>query len=317
MSNPRRRCRFAQPYPPGEALFWIVKNLSGPLRRPIPFQPVGPDVVLNAIEPRLTLGFVGDIMPTRRVSVTVDGGVRRFLHEVDWLVGNLEGPIVHSRPPWVFMGQAHTPDILDLLGELAPPERMVLLCANNHAADYGREVHERSLAILRRHGILCPGDRSLPTVSLTPAVSLTAGTAWSNHEQDFVAPLPATPPCSGGFRILCPHWGYEIETVPRPSQVAQGERWLQAWDLVVGHHSHTPQPVATCAVGSTHRAIAYSLGNFTFGYDIGHHCRGVALRVEVGPMADGTWAVGRLRAVPTQLRFSSRTRATVVLAGHA
>jgi hypothetical protein len=311
MPSPRHARRFAQPYPAREALLWIFKNLAGPPRQPIPFDPLGPDVVLNAITPRLTLAFLGDILPTRRVSFAVDPEVQAFVRGVDWLVGNLEGPVVSRRVPWVFMGQAHTPDILDLLETLAPPERTVLLCANNHAADYGPEIHQASRALLRRHGILCPGDRSQPTVGLTAPVALTAGTAWSNHEQEFLAPLPAAPPAHHGFRILCPHWGYELETVPRQCQITQGARWLREWDLIVGHHSHTPQPVTADAVGRQRRAIAYSLGNFTFGYDLPHHRRGLMLRVEVGPTPDGAWAVGRLQWIAIVLRFAHRRRATV------
>lgn len=310
--RPTRR-RFSQPYPAREALYWLFKNLAGPPRRVMPFAPLGPDVVLNPVEPRLSIAFVGDLLPTRHVHVSVDSAARAFLAGADWLVGNLEGPIVDGPVPWVFMGQAHDPDILGLLATLAPPERTVLLCANNHAADYGRAVHERSLALLQKAGIRSAGDRSRPTVELAPEVSVTAGTAWSNHPQDFLAPLPSTPPRSGGLRILAPHWGYELETVPRPAQIVQGERWLRHWDAVVGHHSHTPQPVVAREQRGIRRAIAYSLGNFTFAYDLPHHRRGRMLRMEAGRRADGSWAVGRLRWAPIVLRFAGRRRATVTL----
>jgi hypothetical protein len=195
----QRLRRFAQPYPAGEALDWLVKNLAGPPRRPIPFTPVGLDVVLNPIVPALNVAFIGDILPVRHVTVNAAPEARAFMHGADWLVGNLEGPVVDGRVPWVFMGQPHTPAILDLLATLAPPERTVLLCAKNHAADYGRRVHERSLTFLHRHGILCAGDCAEPTVALTPEGGVTAGTAWSNHRQDFLAPLPAAPP--SGFAL--------------------------------------------------------------------------------------------------------------------
>ena len=316
MPDTRRR-RFAQPYPAGEALYWLVKNLAGPPRAPIPFAPVGSDVVLNAVVPALSLAFIGDILPTRHLTVTVAPEVQAFIGRADWLVGNLEGPVVDGRVPWVFMGQPHTPAILDLLGTLARPERTVLLCANNHAADYGWRVHESSLAFLRRGGIRCAGERAEPTAVLTPEVAVTAGTAWSNHPQDFLAPLPAAPPSGFALRILTPHWGYELETVPRPGQIEQGERWVRTWDAVVGHHSHTPQPVAAPRVGAVRRPIAYSLGNFTFAYDLANHRHGRILRLEVGPTATGDWAVGRLRWAPIVLRFERGSRATVALAGDA
>jgi hypothetical protein len=309
----RRPTRFAQPYPAREALYWLVKNLTGPRRCHVPFAALARDVVLNPIVPRLTVAFVGDVLPTRHATISVAPEVQAFIRAADWLVANLEGPVVEGPVPWVFMGQPHTPAILDFLGALAPPERTVLLCANNHAADYGRRVHERSQAFLRRHGVLCAGDRSAATVSLTAEVAVTAGTAWSNQRQDFLAPLPAVPPAGPMFQVLSPHWGYELEAVPRRWQIHHGERWLQAWDAVIGHHSHTPQPITASLAGAIGRPIAYSLGNFTFAYDLAHHRHGRILSLEIGPATDGSWAVGRLRWAPIVLRFAARGRGTVVL----
>jgi hypothetical protein len=268
--------------------------------------------VLNAVVPALSVAFIGDVLPPRRVTITVAPEIKAFIHSADWLVANLEGPVVDGSVPWVFMGQPHTPAILDLLGTLAPPTRTVVLCANNHAADYGQQVHEKSLEILRRHGLLCAGARTEPTVSLAPGVTVTAGTAWSNHPQEFLAPLPAVSREGDRFRILAPHWGYELETVPRAGQVEQGESWLRTWDAVVGHHSHTPQPISAPQVGSLRRPIAYSLGNFTFAHDLAHHRRGRILRMEIGPTPCGVWGVGRMQWMSVRLRFDGGRRARVV-----
>jgi len=312
VADPQRPRRFSQPYSAREAIRWIVKNVTGPPRPRFSLVTVGPDVVLNPVVPALSVAFIGDVLPPRRVTIMVAPEVRAFIRSADWLVANLEGPVVDGPVPWVFMGQPHRPAILDLLGGLAPPERTVVLCANNHAADYGRRVHEKSLEFLRRHDILCAGDRTAPTVSLTPDVSVTAGTAWSNHRQEFLAPLPVVPPEGGRFRILSPHWGYELETVPRPVQVEQGERWLRTWDAVVGHHSHTPQPVTALRVGTLGRPMAYSLGNFTFAHDLAHHRRGRILRMEIGPTSRGAWGVGRMQWMSIRLRFDGGRRASVV-----
>ena len=65
------------------------------------------------------------------------------------------------------------------------------------------------------------------------------------------------------FRILLLHWGgrYENSYFPGPGQVRMAKEFIRAGaDLIIGHHSHTYQPVMRYR-GKT---AAFSLGNFCF-----------------------------------------------------
>lgn len=313
----RRSFRFCQPYPAREALRWIVKNLAGPPgRRRTGLRWLPMDSVRDDIIPRLSLGFVGDILPLRGTRASLDPSVTDFFAGVDYLIGNFEGTLVEGRPPWVFVGQPHGESVLTLLRSLAAPERTVLLCANNHSLDYGFDAYRASVRRLRARGYVV-ADHARPCQHLAEGLSIAAGTAWSNRWADEFAPLAdiaAHPPAASAFRILCPHWGYELEREPRPEQVAVGDRWLRTWDLVVGHHSHTPQPIVERPAPDRPRVIAYSLGNFTFAYNLTHHRHGMVVRVDLGPDRDDRWRVGRLRWARLELVFTARRRARLVVA---
>jgi poly-gamma-glutamate synthesis protein (capsule biosynthesis protein) len=57
------------------------------------------------------------------------------------------------------------------------------------------------------------------------------------------------------------HWGVELDTRPRPDQVALGHRMIDAGaDVIFGGHSHRLQPMETYRG----RPIFYSLGNFVW-----------------------------------------------------
>ena len=315
----QRRRYFSQPYGVRDALWWLVHNVCGPSRRHRALTPWLPSAcTLNAVQPALQLAFVGDLMPAGRTALRIGDDVREFLGGADLLVANFEGTIVDRAVRPVFMGQRHSPVVLDLLEDLFPPTRTVLSCANNHAGDFGWEQFHHSWERLESRGFTVIGraDRPGAIVGAAHPIAIVSGTAWSNRPCDYVSRLHeaadlATP---AAFRVLCPHWGYELRRYPGPDQVDLARRLVGTWDLVVGHHSHCPQPVAALHTDSTRRAVAYSLGNFTFGLDLKHHLRGLVLRVSVGPGPTGRWAVGRLEWRATEIRFEPGHRAVVRLA---
>jgi hypothetical protein len=167
------------------------------------------DSVRNRVTTQLSLGFVGDVLPLRKTVASLDPTVTDFFSGVDYLVANFEGTLVEGRAPWVFMAQPHDDTTLQVLRLLAAPERTVLLCANNHSLDYGFDAYCDSVRQLRARGYLV-ADYRQSCLSLNHAVSIAAGTAWSNQPSDRFAPLAAiaaAPPVASPFRILCPHWG--------------------------------------------------------------------------------------------------------------
>lgn len=303
---------FSQPYGLRDAAAWLLHNVAGPSRRHAGLTPGVPSgTIVNPIRHALTLAFVGDVLPFRGVTYRVSDPLHAFLAGADVLVANFEGTIVEGRTPRVFMGQAHSTQVIDFLADLFPPERTVLTCANNHAPDYGRELFERSRALLAARGFRAIGSVDSPGALIDGTVAVSAGTNWLNRPAAYVQRLDPAPPVrpDAAFHVLCPHWGHELEAFPRPGQVRWANRLLETWDMIVGHHSHYPQPVTVRHRGrrATRHLVAYSLGNFTFGYNLRHHLNGLVLKVSVGRQGDGTWAAGRVDWRPTVIRFERRT----------
>jgi hypothetical protein len=312
----RPRRYFAQPYSLPEALAWVKHNLLGPSQRHRELTAsLPPDAMLNPIEPRLTIAFVGDVLPLHGTRLEFGASLRRFLQDADVLVANFEGTVTRGAVKPVFMGQRQTSAVLDLLADLFPPERTVLTCANNHAGDYGWEQFRQSYELLRSRGFLPIGRTDQPAVVVNDEVLIACCTAWSNQPCGYVVAeneidrLRVEVP----YRILCPHWGYELQAYPHPAQIANARRLLQRWDMIAGHHSHCPQPVTSYANDRGSQLVAYSLGNCTFGYRLRHHLRGVVLKIEIGPGADGRWSTGRASWRHTEVRFRDRRRAVVQL----
>ena len=313
--DPPRRW-LSQPYPWREAAWWVGKTLVGPSRAHAGLAPrLDQDVRTEAITTRMTVGFVGDIMPLGAREFVVGDDVKAFFADVDLLVGNFEGTVIDGWPPSRFLGQAHTRATLDLLADLFPPERTLLTCANNHAGEYGWDLSAKSQQVLEARGFRVVGRADEPAALVDGRVLIAVGTDWTNRRCGYAARLEVLERLTAvdaAFRIACPHWGYELEAYPRPPQVAHAGRLLRQWDAIVGHHSHWPQPVTLRAMIGGPRLVAYSLGNFTFGVNFSKHLRGTILRLELGPRADGRWAVGRVAWRETRIRFVGRRRYGVV-----
>ena len=83
---------------------------------------------------------------------------------------------------------------------------------------------------------------------------------------------------------------------------------LPEFAAIVGHHSHTPQPISAFK-GSDGlvRPVAYSLGNFCCGTALSRYCYGQILKLDLGRTADGAWSVGRLAWAFLQSTHSADT----------
>jgi poly-gamma-glutamate capsule biosynthesis protein CapA/YwtB (metallophosphatase superfamily) len=104
-------------------------------------------------------------------------------------------------------------------------------------------------------GIRWVGTAERPRVVPGPGLTLTAWTWWVNGPGALVARQDPGAPAGAGLHIAFPHWGYEHQRFPRPGQ---RDRLPPGYALVVGHHSHLPQPVERLEDG---RLVAWSLGN--------------------------------------------------------
>jgi len=239
--------------------------------------------------------FSGDWMPTGGRKIRFSEGLLQFFSSADFLVANFEG--VSLPPPHsVVMQQVHGKETLEALTSLAPPHRIVLSCANNHAADHGSNLFEKHLRNLESLGFVVAGSRARPVVEPLAGIRVAALTQWSNHPGPFLADLKNEKELvrDGVFNILYPHWGFELELYPRSLLVETARQWLTRWDLVVGHHSHTPAPVAAFDSPAGRKPVAFSLGDFVTCSRQRKNRWGIVVRVCLGKDAKGTFRLRRL-----------------------
>ena len=116
---------------------------------------------LNPIEPRLRIGFIGDLMRIGNTEMQVGDDVLAFFEDVDYIVGNLEGVLLDpGLPAKPFVsGEKVSTALLSLLKQFNDPSRIILSCANNHAGDYGEPHFRHTVRLLEEEGFQCIGRR--------------------------------------------------------------------------------------------------------------------------------------------------------------
>lgn len=306
----------AKPYPPREAWGVVWRNLAGAsFANPAGLQFAPRTSPLNDITPVMTLGFGGDVMSMFGRQLHVNDSVRLFFQDCDHVVLNFEGVI--SDQPQISPDQKHTRPILDALCQLAPRERLLLSMANNHTGDFGEAECRRCLDLLSAEGFRHFGVLESPFFDLTPSVRVVTGTRWSNRTGQHLSWLndPTVHAKPDALNVLYPHWGYELEVYPRQQQVDQMQAWLRPFDAVVGHHSHTPQPITTLqGTDGVGKLAAYSLGDLCFGMaykrlpTFKNYVWGTALKVTAGPLKSNPqrWALGEMSWTFVECIYRSR-----------
>jgi poly-gamma-glutamate capsule biosynthesis protein CapA/YwtB (metallophosphatase superfamily) len=252
-------------------------------------------------------------MPCRGIALDFTGGLKSFMADADYLVGNFEGTILTKKAPAVLFGQAHAIDILDSLASLFPPQKTILSCANNHTADYGWEHFRESYRLLEGFGFRPIGRKDSPRVLLDGAINIAACSQWTNQPCDYIARFEQANSLidpSAKFNIMFPCWGREMCLYPSPAQIEVATGLLRRWDMIVGHHSHCPQPVSKVVAAKKRTLVAYSLGNFVFGLKLSSYLTGMALKVQIGPGRRG-WRIGEVDWRFIRVRFVSSSRAKV------
>ncbi len=157
--------------------------------------------------------------------------------------------------------------------------------ANNHSGDYGVDALLDSIAFAREAGIEPVGVGADEDAATTPAIIERGG--WRIAVLGFGGVVPAADWLAGPTRpgmangddiptmtaavraaaaradlvFVSIHWGAELDTEPRPEDVARAEAMIEAGaDGVFGHHAHRLQPMTT----HLDRPIAWGLGNFVW-----------------------------------------------------
>lgn len=270
----------------------------------------------------IRLVAVGDIAPGEPQGGLVQADVARVLGpaaarilEADLAFANLEAPLppagVPPRPgplP-ILRGRPSLPAALVLAGF------DVLSLANNHPFDFGPEGVSGTLAAVRAAGIPTTGLGLDKAAAEAPVVLernglrvvFLAATDRVNH--------PAPPGSAVAWLdigrleaqvrswrpradvvVVSVHWGksYSLDVLPVQRRIA-GRLVAAGADVVLGHHPHVLQPVERLDGA----IVAYSLGNFLFGGQVGDRGRTIVLEVEIAAPAAGRRAqVQAVRAVP-------------------
>jgi hypothetical protein len=157
---------------------------------------------------------------------------------------------------------------------------------NNHSYDFGPDALLDTVRNVERAGMAPVGAGATQKEALAPALFDLHG--WRVAVLGFdqvVDPFPeavatdSKPGTAAGHDtglmidairdaadradivVVMIHWGVELDTRPRPGQVALGHRMIEAGaDVIFGSHSHRLQPME-----SYHgRPIFYGLGNFVW-----------------------------------------------------
>ncbi len=227
----------------------------------------------------LSIGFLGDIMPINNKKIVLTSTLKKELNRLDILVVNIEGIIT---PKKRFLALSHNKSILAKLKKISPKAKIIVNLANNHIADFGKKEFQNSKKIIENYGFKTFGDLDNPYFD-SKYFRLLGATYWNNQKFTYANSFNFTnfQKVNSVFskqkiNVFLPHWGYEMQLYPTINQVNFAEN-LKNWDLVVGNHSHCPQP--TMFNSTNPKVIAFSLGNFCYSHYNPNHYGGAFLKI--------------------------------------
>lgn len=250
-------------------------------------------VILSAQE-RITLLFVGDLMQhqaqidaARTPQGTYDYSpcfslVKEQIAQADIAIGNLE--VTLGGRPYKGYPAFSAPD--EYLKAIKDAGFDILLTANNHCLDRGKQGLERTLLMLDSLNIPHAGTYrdSADRRSSYPLIIEKKGfrIALLNYTYGTNG-IPTTTPnivnridktvMQNDIRraktyrpdaiIACMHWGEEYQRLPNNEQRSLAD-WLlqQGVTHIIGSHPHVVQPMELRTNGTQQHVIVYSLGNF-------------------------------------------------------
>lgn len=224
----------------------------------------------------------GDFVCQDPENLQVDERLKAIFQQSDYVALNFEAPIagfgkpIHKSGPALYQSP-HSPCLLEELGV------NIVLMANNHMMDYGKEgclnsisAFKSTTTILGVGGLndaytICVVEKSGIKVGMLnfthrefgvlgiDSCDSDYGTAWVNHPNANRAVLEAKKHCD--ILIVLPHAGVEDILVPLPEWRARYKEFIDfGADIVIASHPHTPQGWENYKG----KRIFYSLGNFFF-----------------------------------------------------
>lgn len=214
------------------------------------------------------IGFIGDLMPINGKNFVLSPELSDHLKSLDLLVVNFEGVITDSKR---FLAQVHHPEILEKLRTIYQGP-ILLNVANNHSGDFGENAFYKHLEYLNRNNFPIFGYRENPFFELNN-IRFYSASLWSNQEFNVINRFTYQMHeeinrniSKNYFNIFLPHWGYEMQRYPIKKHQDFAYNLLNTWDMIIGNHTHCPQPAELIPFENEQKLIAFSLGNFC--YDI-------------------------------------------------
>lgn len=269
--------------------------------------------LLLSAQKRVTLLFAGDLMQHQaqiESAQRADGSydyascfapVRSLIEGADIAIGNLE--VTLGGKPYKGYPAFSAPD--EYLTAIHQAGFDLLLTANNHCLDRGRQGLERTIRLLDslhipHLGTYTTADerrRRLPLlieknglriallnytygtngIRVTPpnVVDYIDRTVMADDIRQARAQKPDA-------LIVCIHWGEEYQRTPNAAQ-RQLADWLLAQGVthIIGSHPHVVQPVEVRSDGVQQQLVVYSLGNFLSNMSAPHTDGGLVVTLEL------------------------------------
>lgn len=242
----------------------------------------------------MKIALLGDIMPGGILpylkSERLDSGVKMFLKGHDLRVGTLECAIGDD----ISFDEAKMHDRMNIIYAPESSSRLltemdvnVVSLANNHIFDLGVNGFENTVNILHKYGIKhCGAGRNLDEARRAAIIELNgvkiAFLSYCSYDRAQVAYVPVATHDSYGVApleidmaiedialykkqncivIVLPHWGKEYSNFPLIESYDIAKKMIDAGaDMVVGCHTHRPQP----HIKYNGKSIYFSLGNGLF-----------------------------------------------------
>ncbi len=243
----------------------------------------------------LDLLFLGDVMghdSQIRSALQPDGVtydytscfdyIRDEISAADVAIANLE--VTLAGPPYKGYPRFSSPDALaDACMEAGID---VLVTANNHCVDRGKEGLERTIKTLDNMNILHTGTFSsnsdkqnkspliikknnfkIALISYTMStneIPVPKGSSVNLYKKDkLMADIAEAKKTRSDAVILYIHWGAEYRHEPGAEQIALAEICFNAGvNIIIGSHPHVIQKSILSGQTDSIRFVAYSLGNF-------------------------------------------------------
>lgn len=188
------------------------------------------------------------------------------------VVNSVDVGVCHLETPIAPVGESYSTAPLygvpaEVVGSIAAAGFDRCSAASNHTADRGGAGVDRTVGVLRDHGLGVSGMASTPR-QIAPRVfvedglrivhlsytfsynglSLPAGEEWRSaviEPTRIVADARLARLLGAQVVVVSLHWGVEGVATPSPSQRSVAEQITAAGDvdLIVGHHAHVLQPI--------------------------------------------------------------------------